>query len=390
MSRSRVPYAVTGLTAAVCLMAAACGGTSTTASTTPANPTTAAPTTAAAAGSLTSDNFGPGCAAVPKDGAGSFSGMAKDPAATAASNNPALSTLVSTVKAAGLVDTLNGAGPFTIFAPSNDAFAKINKATVEKLLADPKGDLTKILTYHVIAGKKLNADQLASAGTEKTVNGAEVKIAKAGDTINVNGQSAVVCGNVQTANATVMIIDTVLMPPMAGATTPGSAASASLTKDNFGPGCAAVPKDGAGSFSGMAKDPSATAASNNPALSTLVSTVKAAGLVDTLNGAGPFTIFAPSNDAFAKIDKATVEKLLADPKGDLTKILTYHVIAGKKMNADQLATAGKVKTVNGGELTIAKTGDTITVNGTSAVVCGNVQTANGTVFIIDTVLMPKA
>ena len=140
----------------------------------------------------------------------------------------------------------------------------------------------------------------------------------------------------------------------------------------------------------MAKDPAATAASNNPALSTLVSTVKAAGLVDTLNGAGPFTIFAPSNDAFAKIDKATVDKLLADPKGDLTKILTYHVVAGKKMNAEDLATAGKVKTVNGGELTIAKTGETITVNGTSAVVCGNVQTANGTVFIIDTVLMPKA
>ena len=88
----------------------------------------------------------------------------RGPAATAASNNPALSTLVAAVKAAGLVDTLNGPGPFTIFAPTNDAFAKIDKATLDQLLADPKGALTKILTYHVIAGQKLNAQQLADAG----------------------------------------------------------------------------------------------------------------------------------------------------------------------------------------------------------------------------------
>ena len=149
----------------------------------------------------------------PSSGAGSFEGMAMDPAATAASNNPELSTLTAAVTAADLVDTLNGPGPFTIFAPSNDAFAKVPAATLDALLADPGGDLTSILTYHVIAGQELDAQQLADAGTEATVNGAEVEVAEAGDTIEVNGESAVVCGNVATANGTVHIIDTVLMPP---------------------------------------------------------------------------------------------------------------------------------------------------------------------------------
>ena len=133
-------------------------------------PTTAAMNDGAGATSM-EEPFGPGCTAVPADGAGSFAGMAQDPAATAASNNPVLSTLVSAVGAADLVDTLNGPGPFTIFAPANDAFAKIDKATLDSLLADPKGDLTNILTYHVVAGEKLDADQLVAAGTVKTVAG---------------------------------------------------------------------------------------------------------------------------------------------------------------------------------------------------------------------------
>jgi uncharacterized surface protein with fasciclin (FAS1) repeats len=162
---------------------------------------------------LSEANFGPGCAAVPTSGPGSFSGMAADPAATAATNNPALSTLVSAVTAAGLVDTLNGPGPFTIFAPTNDAFAKIDKATLDGVLADPSGALTQILTYHVVAGQSLDAAQLAEESNLATVNGAEVEVAQAGDTVEVNGTSAVVCGNVKVANGTVHLIDTVLMPP---------------------------------------------------------------------------------------------------------------------------------------------------------------------------------
>lgn len=167
---------------------------------------------APSSGGLTSANFGPGCAAVPATGAGSFDGMATAPAANAASANPALSTLVSAVTAAGLVDTLNGPGPFTIFAPTNEAFAKIPAATLTTVMADPAGALADILTYHVVAGESLTAQQLADEGEVTSVQGAPIAIAAAGDTIEINGQSAVVCGNVKVGNGTVQIIDTVLMP----------------------------------------------------------------------------------------------------------------------------------------------------------------------------------
>ncbi|MFJ8659360.1 fasciclin domain-containing protein [Streptomyces sp. NPDC093795] len=154
----------------------------------------------------------------------------------------------------------------------------------------------------------------------------------------------------------------------------------------FGPGCASVPKDGAGSFDGMAKDPVATAASNNPALSTLVAAVKQAGLVDTLNNAKDITVFAPTNDAFAKIPKADLDKVLAD-KDMLTKILTYHVV-GQKLTPKQLEN-GSFETLQKGMLTTEGSGEAYTVNDSSKVVCGNVPTANATVYIVDTVLMPK-
>jgi uncharacterized surface protein with fasciclin (FAS1) repeats len=173
----------------------------------------------------------------------------------------------------------------------------------------------------------------------------------------------------------------------ASATTAAGAMAMMAADKPFGPACGAVSPTGPGSFDGMAKDPTATAASNNPLLSTLVTAVKAAGLVDTLNSAGPFTVFAPYNDAFGKIDKGTLDKLLADPKGDLTKILTLHVVAGSKLDAESLVKAGAQKTVNGGSVTMTHTGDTFMVNG-AKVLCGNVQTANATVFIIDTVLPP--
>ncbi|WP_393056085.1 fasciclin domain-containing protein [Streptomyces sp. LN549] len=153
----------------------------------------------------------------------------------------------------------------------------------------------------------------------------------------------------------------------------------------FGPACSTVPKDGAGSFDGMAKDPVATAASNNPALSTLVTAVKKAGLVDTLNSAQNITVFAPTNDAFAKVPKADLDKLLAD-KAALTKVLTYHVV-GQKLTPKQLE-KGSFDTLEKSELTTSGSGVTYTVNDSSKVVCGNVQTANATVYIVDTVLMP--
>ncbi|WP_093801660.1 fasciclin domain-containing protein [Streptomyces sp. Wb2n-11] len=162
--------------------------------------------------------------------------------------------------------------------------------------------------------------------------------------------------------------------------------NASTMDQPFGPACATVPKDGAGSFEGMAKDPVATAASNNPALSTLVSAVKKAGLVDTLNNAENLTVFAPTNDAFAKIPKADLDKVLND-KDTLTKILTYHVV-GEKLTSKQLGN-GSYDTLQKSKLTTAGSGESYKVNDSANVVCGNVPTANATVFIIDSVLMPK-
>src|SRR6202161_4487210 len=125
--------------------------------------------------------------------------------------------------------------------------------------------------------------------------------------------------------------------PMASSSA-ASGAAASTTSD-FGPGCASVPTSGAGSFTGMATAPVATAASANPLLSTLVTAVKQAGLVDTLNSAAGITVFAPDNSAFAKIPASTLKSVLAD-KAELTKILTYHVVAGRVTPAELASVDG--------------------------------------------------
>ncbi|MFH8612191.1 fasciclin domain-containing protein [Streptomyces sp. NPDC018029] len=163
-------------------------------------------------------------------------------------------------------------------------------------------------------------------------------------------------------------------------------ATGSMTEP-FGPACSSVPKDGKGSFDGMAEDPVATAASNNTALSTLVTAVKKAGLVDTLNNAENITVFAPTNDAFAKIPKADLDKVLND-KAQLTKILTYHVV-GEKIAPDDLKN-GSYETLEKSKLTTSGSGESYKVNDSADVVCGNVRTANANVYIIDTVLMPKS
>ncbi|WP_329203098.1 fasciclin domain-containing protein [Streptomyces sp. NBC_01435] len=163
--------------------------------------------------------------------------------------------------------------------------------------------------------------------------------------------------------------------------------SASSMDQPFGAACSAVPKNGAGSFDSMAKDPVATAASNNPALSTLVAAVKKAGLVDTLNNAQNITVFAPTNDAFGKIPEATLNKVLND-KAQLTKILTYHVV-GQKLTPKDLE-KGSFGTLEKSKVMTSGSAESYTVNDSAKVVCGNVKTANANVYIVDTVLMPKS
>ncbi|XKF81223.1 fasciclin domain-containing protein [Humibacillus xanthopallidus] len=219
--KTRTTFAA--LAIALPLSLAACGSSTDTATTSPGAGSTPAATSSDSMTSSTpsdtmtssesmdamSATFGEGCAAVPKDGKGSFSGMATDPVATAASNNPLLSTLVTAVKEAGLVDTLNSAPEITVFAPTNDAFAKIPAADLKAVLAD-KPTLTKVLTNHVVAGK-LSPDQLA--GDHKTLAGTTITVKGSGENFTVGTMDAkVICGNVMTANATVYIIDSVLLP----------------------------------------------------------------------------------------------------------------------------------------------------------------------------------
>jgi uncharacterized surface protein with fasciclin (FAS1) repeats len=215
---------------ALALALAACGSSSTTSASNASSSSSSAMTSGAmtsgamTSGAMTSGAMatgasalvGNGCAAYAKavpSGAGSVGGMAADPVATAASNNPLLTTLVAAVSGkvnpkVNLVNTLNS-GEFTVFAPVDDAFKKIDAATMTKLTTD-SALLTKILTYHVIPGQ-LDASQID--GTHKTVEGGDVTVTGSGNDIKINGTSTVICGNVKTKNATVYLIDTVLTPP---------------------------------------------------------------------------------------------------------------------------------------------------------------------------------
>jgi uncharacterized surface protein with fasciclin (FAS1) repeats len=176
--------------------------------------------------------------------------------------------------------------------------------------------------------------------------------------------------------------DTAAPPP------PAAAPSATPQGDDapVGPACATLPDSGPGSPAAIADQPVATAAAQNPDLSTLVTAVTEAGLVDTLNEAENITVFAPTNDAFAKIPEETLAEVLADREA-LTEILTYHVV-GERNSPSDLDT-GSLETLQGGTISTTRTGDTYTAND-AEVLCGNVQTSNATVYLIDTVLMPPS
>jgi len=166
------------------------------------------PSDMAAAEGAGAQVFGDACSAIPTSGKGSFDGMVSDPVATAASNNPLLSTLVTAVGAVpGLADTLNGAEELTVFAPTNDAFAKIPEADLNALLADPDA-LAAVLSHHVVGA---NLDPEVVVGTQDTLNQDTVTVEGDTDGMTV-GDATVLCGNIPTANATVYVIDTVLMP----------------------------------------------------------------------------------------------------------------------------------------------------------------------------------
>ena len=427
MKSSRMVRGAVAL-AALSLMAAACGSSSSTSKATTAA-TTAATAAPANAGGATADSSkicdADGLVKAVQGGsrAGTLEGMANDPVATAASHNPVLTTLVTAVKAAGLVDTLNSAEKLTVFAPTDCAFAHLDPATLKAALADPSGLLTKVLGFHVIAGKRLSSADLAKATELDTFTGEKLSVSSANGVITVGGQAKVLVPDIQTANATVYLIDKVMIPTsISGASTAdttmtsatmntesantGSMTTDPMTKDTSAASAGAMDSSKicdadsivkavqggakAGTLEGMANDPVATAASNNPVLTTLVAAVKAAGLVDTLNGADKLTVFAPTDCAFAKLDPATLKAALADPSGLLTTVLGYHVIAGQRLSAADLAKVTELDTFTGAKLPIKVSGNKITVGNQSMVIVGDIQTSNATVFLIDTVMIPPS
>jgi len=220
MDVHRTALTAAGLAAAAVLTLSACSSTTTSTTTSTATSTTTAAattttTTTTAAAAPAANLVGPGCAGYAEKvptGPGSVAGMAAGNVTAATANNPLLTTLNSALSGklnpnVNLIETLNN-GQFTVFAPTDDAFAKIDPATIEKLKTD-SNLLTSILTYHVVPGQATPAQVV---GEHKTVQGATLKVTGSGDNLKVNA-AGVVCGGVQTTNATVYLIDTVLMPP---------------------------------------------------------------------------------------------------------------------------------------------------------------------------------
>ncbi len=256
-------------------------------------------------------------------------------------------TLAAALQAAGLVDTLKGEGPFTVFAPTDDAFAKLPAGTVEALLADLP-TLTSILTYHVVAGKVMAADVVGLDGQRvATVNGKGFTVKLQDGKVFVDNAEVIIT-DIETANGVIHVIDSVIIPQ---------------------------------------NDIIETAAADGR-FTTLLAAVQAAGLVDTLKGEGPFTVFAPTDDAFAKLPAGTVEALLADLP-TLTSILTYHVVPGKVMAADVVGLDGqRVTTVNGKGFTVKLQDGKVFIDNAEVIIT-DIETYNGVIHVIDTVIIPQ-
>ena len=254
-------------------------------------------------------------------------------------------TLVAAVQAAGLVETLQGEGPFTVFAPTDDAFAKLPEGTVESLLGDVPA-LTDVLLYHVMGGEVKAAD-VATLDSAETVQGGSVAITVEGNAVRVN-DATVLITDIEASNGVIHVIDTVLLPPQEL----GKIEEVAAADGRFG---------------------------------TLVAALQAADLVETLQGEGPFTVFAPTDDAFAKLPAGTVESLLADVPA-LTGVLLYHVVPGRVTAAD-VVTLDSAATVQGAEVSIRVDGDAVMVNGAQVIVT-DVEASNGVIHVIDSVLLP--
>ena len=257
-------------------------------------------------------------------------------------------TLVAALDAAGLVETLSAEGAFTVFAPTDDAFAALPEGTVEALLEDPQGALTDILLYHVVDGI-VPAETVVTLESATTLQGKEITIAVEDGNVILNDSVQVIVTNIEASNGIIHVIDGVLLPPA-----PVTIVDAAVADGRF---------------------------------TTLIAALEAAGLVETLSGEGPFTVFAPTDDAFAALPEGTIETLLADPEGALTDILLYHVVDGEITSAN-IASMSPLTTLQGGQIEVMEEMSTVTLNQTTTIIIADIMTDNGIIHVIDTVLLP--
>ena len=258
-------------------------------------------------------------------------------------------TLVAAVQAAGLVDALKGEGPLTVFAPTDDAFAMLPEGTVESLLKPENLEqLKSILLYHVVSGK-LMASDVTSMTAAESLEGSEIAFKVDMGNAYAN-EAKIIITDIETSNGVIHVIDSVLLPPAKLSDIVDTAVADGRFK-------------------------------------TLAAALGAAGLVETLKGEGPFTVFAPTDDAFAKLPAGTVETLLKPENLEqLKSILLYHVVSGKVL-ADQVVTLESADTVLGKPVTIKVMDGKVYVND-SQVVLTDVLASNGVIHVIDSVLLP--
>jgi transforming growth factor-beta-induced protein len=262
--------------------------------------------------------------------------------------NGSFNTLAAALQAAGLVETLKGKGPFTVFAPTDEAFAKLPAGTVEELLKpENKDQLVKILTYHVVPGR-LNSNDVRLLSEINTVQGFPVEIAANAGKVTVDGANIII-PDVRAANGYIHVIDSVILPK-------ADIVEIAVADGRF---------------------------------KTLAAALGAAELVDTLKGPGPFTVFAPTDAAFAKLPAGTIDTLLLpENKQLLTDILTYHVVAGK-LPAAEVVKQTEIKTVQGQTFLVKLDGDKVFVNN-AQVILTDIKAGNGIIHVIDAVITPPA
>ena len=268
-------------------------------------------------------------------------------------------TLVAGVQAAGLAETLSGEGPFTVFAPTDDAFAALPEGTLDSLLLpENKQQLTDILLYHVVPGKVMASDVAGLDGkmADTALEGKQIAIKVDMGSVYLNENTKVIITDIEASNGVIHVIDTVLMPP----------------SDETATG---------------AMDIVDTAVADGR-FTTLVTAVQAAELVDTLKGEGPFTVFAPTDDAFAALPEGTLETLLLpENKQQLTDILLYHVVPGKVMAAD-VVDLTSAPTVLGKDATVKVEDGKVFLNHNVEIIITDIETSNGVIHVIDAVLLP--